>query len=95
MNAFTVVSPLGEARSEPHAEKKHLGSAIGRKAGFIWNQYPTTKDFWEQFENAITLLGKPPEVQRVYKKNTWMPLEKDRFIELTAQVDYLVVGVGA
>jgi hypothetical protein len=34
-------------------------------------------------------------VQRAYKSNTWMPLEKPKFAELAASVDYLVVGVGA
>lgn len=95
MNAFTVISPVGQARVEAHAERKKLGSAVGRSVGFLWNQYPTTRDFWEQFEKALQAAGKPPRVQRAYKKNTWMPLEQQQFNELTAQVDYLVVGVGA
>jgi hypothetical protein len=95
MSEFVVISPLGRARSEPHAEMKRLASVVGRKVGFLWNQYPTTKDFWEQFEQALALAGRPSEVQRAYKKNTWMPLEKNRFTELAAQVDYFVVGVGA
>ena len=95
MSNFVIVSPLGQARVESHAERKHLGSAVGRSVGFLWNQYPTTKDFWEQFEKSMALAGKPPTVLRAYKKNTWMPLEKNQFSELTSQVDYLVVGVGA
>jgi hypothetical protein len=95
MSAFVVISPLGRPRSEAQAERKQLGSARGRKAGFIWNQYPTTADFWARLEKEIELAGGAPVVEREYKKNTWMPLEKARFTELTAQVDYLVIGVGA
>ena len=68
---------------------------FGCKAGFIWNQYPTTRDFWACLEKEIALAGRAPGVEREYKKNTWMPLEKTRFTELSAQVDYLVIGVGA
>ena len=95
MSAFTVVSPVGRARVEARAARKKLGSAVGRSVGFLWNQYPTTKDFWGQFEMAMQTLGKSPVVQRTYKKNTWMPLEKKQFGELASQVDYLVIGVGA
>ena len=95
MNGFTVVSPVGYARVEQHAERRHLGSLVGRSVGFLWNQYPTTQNFWTQLEQTLETLGKPPAVRRIYKKNTWMPLDKKQFGELTAQVDYLVVGVGA
>ena len=95
MSSFTVVSPVGYARIEQQVARRHLGGLAGRSVGFLWNQYPTTQGFWMQLEQAIEALGKPPAVQRAYKKNTWMPLDKERFSELASQVDYLVVGVGA
>ncbi|OGA42004.1 MAG: hypothetical protein A3G24_03180 [Betaproteobacteria bacterium RIFCSPLOWO2_12_FULL_62_13] len=90
-----LISPIGYPRVETHAKSRRLDTAIGRRVGFIWNQYQTTRNFWPRLEQALETLGKPSAVQRAYKKNTWMPLEKDDYSELTSQVDYLVIGVGA
>ena len=90
-----LVSPIGHPRVEAQAEIKPLGSPVGRRLGFIWNQYQTTRNFWPRLERAVEALCKPPAVERAYKSNTWMPLERERFGELASQVDYLVVGVGA
>ena len=90
-----LVSPLGHPRVEAQAELKYLGSPVGRRLGFIWNQYQTTRNFWPRLERAVEALCQPSAVERAYKSNTWMPLEGQRFGELASQVDYLVVGVGA
>jgi hypothetical protein len=90
-----LVSPIGHPRVEAQAERKTLDSPVGRRLGFIWNQYQTTRNFWPRLERAVEAVCKPLVVERAYKKNTWMPLERDRFGELASQVDYLVVGVGA
>jgi hypothetical protein len=90
-----LVSPIGHPRVEAQAELKYLGSPVGKRLGFIWNQYQTTRNFWPRLERAVEDLCKPPLVERAYKENTWMPLERSRFGELKAQVDYVVVGVGA
>jgi hypothetical protein len=90
-----LVSPVGHPRVEAQAARKRLDSPVGRRVGFIWNQYQTTRNFWPRLERAVETLCKPPAVERAYKSNTWMPLERDRFGEVASQVDYLVVGVGA
>ena len=90
-----LVSPLGYPRVEAEAPRRALETPIGRRVGFIWNQYPVTRQFWPLLERALEDLCGPAAVERAYKSNTWMPLERDRFGELKAQVDYLVVGVGA
>ncbi len=95
MTGFVIVSPIGHARVEPQIERRQLGNPIGRSIGFLWNQYPTTLNFWPRLEQALKTLGKPSNIQRAYKKNTWMPIEQDLFLDLTARVDYFVVGVGA
>ena len=46
-------------------------------------------------ESAVEALCKPASIERAYKSNTWMPLEKSKFSELAQSVDYLVIGVGA
>jgi hypothetical protein len=43
----------------------------------------------------VEALGKPAAVERAYKANTWMPLDPERMNALCAEVDYLVIGVGA
>ena len=90
-----LVSPVGHPRIEAQAARRALDTPIGKRVGFIWNQYPVTRNFWPRLERAMESLCKPPSVQRAYKGNTWTPLEKPKFEEIAAAVDYLVVGVGA
>ncbi|HYC46814.1 MAG TPA: hypothetical protein VED01_15170 [Burkholderiales bacterium] len=90
-----LVSPIGHPRVEPQAELKALGDPVGKRAAFIWNQYQTTRNFWPRLEREVEAVLKPSRIERAYKGNTWMPLERERFSELAASVDYFVVGVGA
>lgn len=90
-----LISPVGHPRIEVEAQRRALATPVGRRVGFIWNQYQTTRNFWPRFESAFEALSKPPAVERAYKSNTWTPLDKARFDELAAAVDYLVIGVGA
>ena len=90
-----LVSPVGYPRIEAQAERRALDTPIGKRVGFIWNQYPVTRNFWPRLERAVESQCAPPSVERAYKHNTWTPLEKPKFEEIAAVVDYLVVGVGA
>ena len=90
-----LVSPVGYPRIEAQSQRRAMDTPVGKRVGFIWNQYPVTCNFWPRLERAIELLCEPPSVQRAYKSNTWMPLEATKFEDLAANVDYLVVGVGA
>ena len=90
-----LVSPIGRPRVQVQAPRRALGNPIGQRVGFIWNQYQTTRNFWPRLEREVEALLKPSAVQRAYKSNTWMPLDRGGFGELSAQVDYLVIGVGA
>jgi hypothetical protein len=90
-----LISPIGHPRVEQQAERRRLDTPVGRRLGFIWNQYQTTRNFWPRLEREIEALCKPPAVQRAYKSNTWTPLDGKGFGELSASVDCLVIGVGA
>ena len=90
-----LVSPVGHPRVAQQARRKSLGTPVGRRLGFIWNQYQSTRNFWPRLERAVEDLCKPAAVQRAYKSNTWTPLDRAQFGELAAAVDYLVIGVGA
>jgi len=90
-----LISPVGYPRVEEQAARRTLGTPVGRRLGFIWNQYQTTRNFWPRLERAVEAVCKPASVQRAYKANTWTPLDKARFGELAAAVDCLVIGVGA
>ena len=90
-----LVSPVGHPRVEAQAARRALDTPIGKRVGFIWNQYPVTRNFWPRLERAVESLCSPPSVQRAYKSNTWMPLDRTQFETLAAAVDYLVIGVGA
>ena len=90
-----VLSPVGYPPVHEIAKRRALDTPIGRRVGFIWNQYQTTKGFWPRMEQALEAICKPAEIRRAYKNNTWSPLDKSRFDDLVDSVDYLVVGVGA
>ena len=90
-----LVSPVGHPRVAEQVRRKSLGSPVGRRLGFIWNQYQTTRNFWPRLERAVEDVCKPTAVQREYKGNTWTPLEPEKFGALAGAVDYLVIGVGA
>ena len=90
-----LVSPLGYPRTEAQAERRALDTPVGKRVGFIWNQYSVTHNFWPRMERALEKITEAPSVTRAYKSNTWTPLEKPKFDALAGEVDYLVVGVGA
>jgi hypothetical protein len=94
-DVLEIISPVGYPRIERQAERRPLDTPVGRRLGFIWNQYQATRNFWPRLERAVEDLCQPPTVQRAYKSNTWTPLEKTQFDALAASVDYLVIGVGA
>jgi hypothetical protein len=90
-----VINPVGIPRREAQAQRRALDTPVGRRVGFIWNQYPTTRSFWAHFERALETLCTPPHVGRAYKSNTWSPLDPATFKDIAGTVDYFVVGVGA
>jgi hypothetical protein len=95
VDVIELVSPVGYPRVEAQAQRRALDTPVGRRLGYIWNQYQTTRNFWPRLERAVEALCQPPAVTRAYKNNTWTPLEPQRFAELAGAVDYLVIGVGA
>ena len=90
-----LVSPIGHPRVAEQAQRRRLDTPLGRRVGFIWNQYQTTRGFWPRLESALGEILRPAAVERAYKSNTWTPLEKDRFEQIAGRSDFLVVGVGA
>ena len=82
-------SPSQDRRNKP------ASAPVGRRMGFIYNQYPVTLGFWTQLERELEAVCKPPQIERAYKSNTWAPLEPEKFKQIADAVDYLVVGVGA
>ena len=94
-DVLELINPVGHPRVQDQAERRILGSAAGRRVGFIWNQYPATSGFWPRLEQALEELCKPSVVERAYKNNTWSPLDETQFKRIAAAVDYLVIGVGA
>lgn len=90
-----LIDPVGYPRLQAQAERRALDTPLGRRVGFIYNQYPATRAFWPRLELALAQLANPSHVERAYKLNTWAPLDPAKFRQLADAVDYLVVGVGA
>src|SRR5471032_3356770 len=90
-----LINPVGYPRVQAQASRRSLDTPVGRRMGFIYNQYPVTLGFWARLERALEDLCKPPHIERAYKINTWAPLEPAKFKQIAGAVDCLVVGVGA
>jgi hypothetical protein len=90
-----LINPVGYPRMQAQASRRSLDTPVGRRMGFIYNQYPATLGFWARLERALEKLCKPSSIERAYKTNTWAPLEPVKFKAIADAVDYLVVGVGA
>lgn len=90
-----LINPVGIPRTEAQAPRRTLDTPVGRRVGFIYNQYPATRGFWARFEHALEMLCAPSHIERAYKSNTWAPLEPAKFKRIADAVDCLVVGVGA
>ena len=90
-----VINPVGYPPVHAQARRRIMETLVGQRVGFIWNQYQTTKGFWGYLEQAIQAACQPAEIHRAYKDNTWSPLDKMRFNEISRSVDYLIIGVGA
>jgi hypothetical protein len=90
-----LIDPVGRPRVQAQAARRTLDTPLGRRVGFIYNQYPATRGFWPRLERALEELAKPAHIERAYKANTWSPLDPAKFRQIADAVDYLVVGVGA
>ena len=92
---FELISPIGLPPARSRVKAKRMPELVGRRVGFIWNQYQTTRGFWPHLERVVESVCKPASVERAYKANTWMPLEQENLSQLCGRADYLVIGVGA
>ena len=90
-----LINPVGIPRTEAQAARRTLDTPVGRRLGFIYNQYPATRGFWARFERVFEEVCKPALIERAYKSNTWAPLEPVKFGQIAGTVDFFVVGVGA
>ena len=50
-----LVSPIGHPRVEAQAARRAMDTPVGKRVGFIWNQYSVTKNFWLRLERAIEI----------------------------------------
>ena len=94
-DVLELINPVGYPRIQAQATRRSLDTLVGRRAGFIWNQYRATTGFWPRLERALEELCEPSLVERAYKTNTWSPLDQTKFNRIAEAVDYLVIGVGA
>ncbi|MGZ5152438.1 MAG: hypothetical protein ACXWI6_20595, partial [Burkholderiales bacterium] len=62
-----LISPVGYPRIQDQAQRRALETPVGRRVGFIWNQYQATRQFWPRLERALEDLATPASVQRAYK----------------------------
>ena len=90
-----LIDPVGYPRIQTQAKRRSLDTPVGRRVGFIWNQYAATAGFWPRLERALEEQCKPSRVERAYKANTWSPLDQTKFKQIAEAVDCLVIGVGA
>ena len=90
-----VLNPVGEVAQAESATSTTLGALEGKSVGFVCNHHPAITELWAQLERSIEADFKPPTVKRIDKPNISVPQPQAQLAELAAEVDYVLVGVGA
>jgi hypothetical protein len=90
-----MLDPVGDVETVARAAEKPLGRLDGRRVGYVFNQHVTALAFWQKLEEEVGRRVKPASVHKVYKVNTWAPAPRVDLERLSAETDYVLVGVGA
>ncbi len=90
-----VYNPVGEVAQAEAAQSTTLAALGGKSVGFVCNHHPAITELWAQLEKSIEADFRPPVVRRVDKPNISVPQPAEQLAKLAAEVDYVLVGVGA
>ena len=90
-----MLDPVGDVETVAQAQEKVLETLNGRRVGYVFNQHVTALAFWQKLEEEVGQRVKPASVHKVYKVNTWAPAPRADLDQLSAETDYVLVGVGA
>ena len=90
-----LFDPVGEVEAIVQKPQRVLETLAGKRVGCIFNQHVSAFPFWKALESEIEATLRPESVMRVYKTNTWAPAPRADALQLLAETDYALVGVGA
>ena len=93
--AIFIFNPVGEVAPAESASAVGIGSLAGKAVGLVCNHHPAITGIWAELEKGIEREWKPALMKRVAKPNISKPQTKEQLSALAAEVDYVVVGVGA
>jgi len=93
--AIGVYNPVGEVAQAEAARSTTLGALDAKSVGFVCNHHPAITELWAQLVRSIEADFRPPVIRRVDKPNISVPQPVEQLAQLAAEVDYVLVGVGA
>jgi len=93
--AIAIYNPVGEVAQSESANAVRMGALAGKRVGLVCNHHPAIVELWAELEKGIERDWQPSFTKRVAKPNISKPQTKEQLAQLAAEVDYVLVGVGA
>jgi hypothetical protein len=90
-----MLDPVADVEAVVRKQERALESLANRRIGYVFNQHVTAVAFWKRLEQEVGRRYEPSAIRTLYKENTWAPAPQADMDELTREVDYVLVGVGA
>ena len=93
--AIGIFNPVGEVAAVEATSAVGMDALAGKAVGLVCNHHPAITGIWAELDKGIEREWKPSSIKRVAKANISKPQTKEQLSALAADVDYVVVGVGA
>jgi hypothetical protein len=93
--AIGIYNPVGEVAQSESANAVAMDALAGKRVGLVCNHHPAIVELWAELEKDIEREWRPASIKRVAKPNISKPQTREQLAALAAEVDYVLVGVGA
>ena len=93
--AIGIFNPVGEVAAVESASAVGISALAGKAVGLVCNHHPAITAIWAELEKGIEREWRPASTKRVAKPNISKPQTREQLAQLAAEVDYVLVGVGA
>jgi hypothetical protein len=93
--AIGIYNPVGEVAQSESANAVAMGALAGKRVGLVCNHHPAIVGIWAELEKGIEREWRPASTKRVAKPNISKPQTREQLASLAAEVDFVLVGVGA
>jgi hypothetical protein len=90
-----LYDPVGEVGPIEAVAPSRLDVSGQKRVGYVFNHHPAAEAIWARLEASIEAMLRPRASVRIDKANVAVSVPKPELERLAAQVDCVLVGVGA